>query len=97
MVNLSYFININLDFCFLVSIFVGRKIGFCFIESLNLLFIWHIFLRHIPGDKLKKKCPGNCSYSSVEGVNLLYFNNINLEILVFGIHFRGKEDSILVY
>ena len=66
-VNLSFFKNINLEFWFLVFIFVGRKIVFWFIESLNLLSrflsppgeIVHMvyFLETYPWIQIKEKVP----------------------------------------
>ena len=56
-VNLSFFKNINLEFWFLVFIFVGRKIVFWFIESLNLL---SRFLS--PPPVMMQGERGNCSY-----------------------------------
>jgi hypothetical protein len=46
------------------------------------LFIWHIFLRHIPGDKLKKKCPGGMCFARprFKAKNILEVNSWNLKI-----------------
>ena len=49
------------------------------------------FLETYPWIQIKEKCPGNYSYSLVEGVNLSYFNNINLEFWFLVSIFMGRK------